>query len=251
MYIIKKLLLFCLVLFISTLIIDISIDDTTKAFYISLAISIIIAFKPHKFLSKSQRNNSLFNTKGRIPDETIELHRNQVIDQFITGDLANNFPTDVFLKKGEKLIFDIPGIQICEEKTIKTKGSHSGFSVRVMKGVSYRFGDFEAASEKRITPLDVGHFILTTKRLIFSGTKKSLDVALSKIVSAKPVENGILIDRTAKQNVEYFIGLDNVKMDMTLVPEIQNGDKWKEQKVKFNLNGFDVRKIIQGVIQNE
>ena len=136
-------------------------------------------------------------------------------------------------------------------KTIKTKGSHSGFSVRVMKGVSYRFGDFEAASEKRIIPLDVGNFILTTKRLIFSGTKKSLDVALSKIVSAKPVENGILIDRTAKQNVEYFIGLDNVKMDMTLVPEIQNGDKWKEQKVKFNLNGFDVRKIIQGVIQKE
>ena len=58
-------------------------------------------------------------------------------------------------------------------------------------------------------------------------------------------------DRTAKQNVEYFIGLDNMKMDMTLVPEIQNGDKWKEQKVKFNLNGFDVRKIIKGVIQEE
>ena len=73
-----------------------------------------------------------------------------------------------------------------------------------------------------------------------------MDVALSKIVSAKPVENGILIDRTAKQNVEYFIGLDNVKMDMTLVPDIPNGDTWKEQKVKFNLNGFDVRKIIQG-----
>ena len=40
-------------------------------------------------------------------------------------------------------------------------------------------------------------------------------------------------------------------MDMTLVPEIQNGDTWKEQKIKFNLNGFDVRKIIQGVIQVE
>ena len=40
-------------------------------------------------------------------------------------------------------------------------------------------------------------------------------------------------------------------MDMTLVPEVQNGDKWKEQQVKFKLNGFDVRKIIQGVIQEE
>ena len=47
-----------------------------------------------------------------------------------------------------------------------------GFSVRVMKGVSYRFGDFEAAAEKRVSPLDTGHFILTNKRLIFSGTKK-------------------------------------------------------------------------------
>lgn len=40
-------------------------------------------------------------------------------------------------------------------------------------------------------------------------------------------------------------------MDITLAPEIQNADTWKEQKVKFNLNGFDVRKIIQGVIQQE
>jgi len=36
---------------------------------------------------------------------------------------------------------------------------------------------------------------------------------------------------------------------MTLVPEVQNGNIWKEQKVKFSLNGFDVRRIIQGVIQ--
>lgn len=78
-----------------------------------------------------------------------------------------------------------------------------GFSVRVMKGVSYRFGDFEAAAEKRVSPLDTGHFILTNKRLIFSGTKKTLDVALTKITSAKPLENGIIIDITAKRNVLY------------------------------------------------
>jgi len=36
---------------------------------------------------------------------------------------------------------------------------------------------------------------------------------------------------------------------MTLVPEVQNGDTWKKQIVKFSLNGFDVRRIIQRVIQ--
>ena len=243
---IKNTFLIIVIFFVGSAIIDIFIDDMNVSLFIGLVLAILIVLKPHKRFGNFGSGKKLFSG---IPNETIELHRNQVIDQFISGDLANHFPTDVFLKKGEKLIFDIPGIQICEEKTIKMKGSHSGFSVRVMKGVSYRFGDFEAASEKRITPIDVGHFILTTKRLIFSGGKKSIDVNLSKIVSAKPVENGILIDRTAKQNVEYFIGLDNVRLDMTLVPEIQKEETWKEQKVKFNLNGFDVRKIIQGVIQ--
>ena len=245
---IKNTFLIFVIFFIGSAMIDIFIDNMNVSMFLGLVLAILIVLKPHKKFGKFSSSKKLFSG---IPDETIENHRNQVIDQFISGDLANHFPTDVFLKKAEKLIFDIPGIQICEEKTIKTKGSHSGFSIRVMKGISYRFGEFEAAAEKRITSLDEGHFILTTKRLIFSGGKKSIDVNLSKIVSAKPVENGILIDRTAKQNVEYFIGLDNVKMDMTLVPEIQNGDKWKEQKVKFNLNGFDVRKIIQGVIQVE
>jgi len=57
------------------------------------------------------------------------------------------------------------------------------------------------------------------------------------------------LNRTTNQNVEYFIGLDNVKINMTLIPEIQNGDKWKEQQVNFKLNGFEVSKIIREVIQ--
>lgn len=245
---IKNTYLIFVISFIGSAMVDIFLNNVNLSVIIGLVLAILIVLKPHKKFRKFRSEKKLFSG---IPDETIEHHRNKLIDQFISGSLANHFQTDVFLKKGEILIFDIPGIQLCEEKTIKTKGSHRGFSIRVMKGVSYRFGDFEAAAEKRITSLDVGHFILTNKRLIFSGNKKSLDVALSKIVSAKPVENGILIDRTAKQNVEYFIGLDNVKMDMTLVPEIQNGENWKEQQVKFKLNGFDIRKIIQGVIQSE
>ncbi|MDG1849351.1 MAG: hypothetical protein P8I82_02510, partial [Flavobacteriales bacterium] len=119
---IKKLLLFLFVLFIGTLITDVIIDNTTIAVYVGLIISVIITFKPQDLLSNSKGNGSLFNPNGKIPEETIEYHRSQLVDQFTTGDLAKHFHTDVFLKKGEKLIFDIPGIQICEEKTIKLKG---------------------------------------------------------------------------------------------------------------------------------
>jgi hypothetical protein len=247
MKLIKNTFLLFILFIIGSAIIDIFVDDINVSMFFGLVLAIVIVFKPQKYLGKLGSVKKLF--KSGIPDETIEQHRNLILEQFIAGDLAKHFSTDIFLKKGEKLIFDIPGIQICEEKTIKVKGSHSGYSVRIMKGLSYRFGDFESTAEKRVAALDTGHFIITTKRLIFSGGKKSLDIPLSKIVSAKPVDNGILIDRTAKQNVEYFLGLDNVQLDMTLVPEVQNGDTWKEQKVKFSLNGFDVRRIIQGVIQ--
>jgi hypothetical protein len=36
---------------------------------------------------------------------------------------------------------------------------------------------------------------------------------------------------------------------MILTPEISKNETWNEQKVKFLLNGFDVKKIIQGLIQ--
>jgi hypothetical protein len=243
---IKYSILLCFVFILSSALIDVFLDDIETSIFLGLLLGFFIVLKPHKYLWKIGNGKKLFS---RIPDQTIEHHRNEVIDQFITGELSEHFPTSVFLKKEEKLIFDIPKIKICEEKTIKTKGNHSGFSLRAMKGVSYRFGGFEASSEKRVTLIDTGHFILTNKRLIFSGTKKSLDISLSKIISAKPLENGILIDRTAKENVEYFIGLDTVKLDMILTPEISKNETWNEQKVKFYLNGFDVRKIIQGLIQ--
>jgi len=246
MKVIKKSFLLLVVFFVSSALINIFLKNIETSMFFGILAGILIILNPQKHLWKIGNGKKIFS---RIPDQTIELHRNEIIDQFIIGELSEHFPTSIFLKKEEKLIFDIPGIQICEEKTIRTKGSHNGFSLRVMKGVSYRLGNFEATSEKRVTPIDDGHFILTNKRLIFSGAKKSLDVSLSKIIAAKPVENGILIDRTAKQNVEYFIGLDNVRLDMTLTPEISKNETWNEQKVKFHLNGFDVRKIIQGLIQ--
>tara|TARA_Y100000385_G_scaffold291752_1_gene371982 strand:+ start:1418 stop:2161 length:744 start_codon:yes stop_codon:yes gene_type:complete len=231
---------------LSSALINVFLDNLETTIFLGLLLSFFIVLKPHKYIWEIGNGKKLFS---RIPDQTIEHHRNEVIDQFVTGELSEYFPTSIFLKKEEKLIFDIPKIKICEEKTIKSKGNHSEFSLRVMKGVSYRFGGFKASSKKRVTLIDTGHFILTNKRLIFSGTKKSLDISLSKIISTKPLENGILIDRTAKENVEYFIGLDTVNLDMILTPEISKNETWNEQKVKFLLNGFDVRKIIQRLIQ--
>ena len=79
---------------------------------------------------------SLFS---KTPSETIEHERGLVLTKFISGAFAHHFPTDVFLKKGEKLIFDTAGIQLCKNKTLKTNGSHPGV--------------FSTSNERRIVPL--------------------------------------------------------------------------------------------------
>lgn len=43
--------------------------------------------------------------------------------------------------------------------------------------------------------------------------------------------------------------LNNVKLDMTIDPEVDKGEHWKTEKVTCKRNGFDVRKIIQACLK--
>ena len=119
---------------------------------------IVVAY----FLLSSQRkesSNPLSKSKGKslpkahnIPEDVLNKQFDEMVSEFAEGKLASNFQSSLLLKKGERLIFDIPGIQYCEERSIKVKGRYQGFSVRIMKGVSYRFGGFEARAEKKGSP---------------------------------------------------------------------------------------------------
>ena len=182
---IKNTILLFFIFFIGSAIIDIYVGNTNISMSLGIVLAIVIILKPQKHFRKLGSVKKIFKTG--IPDETVEHHRNLILDQFIAGDLAKHFSTDIFLKKGEKLVFDIPGIQICEEKTIKLKGSHSGYSVRIMKGLSYRFGDFESTAEKRVAALDTGHFIIT----IASPSPKNIETLISstnRSIIAEPMK---------------------------------------------------------------
>ena len=188
---------------------------------------------------------------NNIPDSVINEKFDELVRQFSSGKLSSSFQSNLLLKKDEKLIFDIPSIQYCEERSVKVKGGYQGFSVRVMKGVSYRFGGFEATSEKRVIPIDEGNLILTNKRIIFSGESKSNDYPLSKIVTIDPLEDGVLINKSGKQKMEYYIGTNNVTTKIVISPDISKGDTWKEQTIHYELRGEEIIKIIQKLIQED
>lgn len=184
----------------------------------------------------------------QIPEDILEREFKGIRELFINGDLASKMTTDLILKKDEKLIFDIPGVSLCEERTIKTKGSTRSVRVRVMKGVSVGLGGFEASPETKVIPIDTGNLTLTNKRVHFAGDTKTVDFSLSKINTIEELDSGIAISRSGKTRVEYFIGTDAMSIGMTISPK-ENED-FEAEQVSYVINGNECKKIFLGVISS-
>jgi len=185
----------------------------------------------------------------KIPKEILEKEFDEVLEEFVEGKYSKSFPSNLLLKKDERLIFDCPEIQLCEDKIVKSGGSYMGFSVRMMKGVSMRFGGFQGGVEKQVSPIDEGNFILSNKRIVFVGEKKSVEFPLTHINTIDVIENGFSLSRKRKTKTEYFIGFDVIGFELKVSPNINKGEDFDEDIVKWNLTGEEVKSIIQQLLQ--
>ena len=163
------------------------------------------------------------------------------------GTYGKQFNTNLLLKKGEHLVFDVPDVSLCEERSVGLKGGYQGFSVRIMKGVSYRFGGFRGGAERRVTEIDRGNLTLTNKRMVFSGAKMSKDISLSKLNTIQSLEDGVSITRSGKQKAEYYVGTDVLEINTTVKPE--EGDTFEAEDVKWRMSGVALKSIIQKLLQ--
>ena len=121
----------------------------------------------------------------------------------------------VLLKKGERVFLVLADIVLQESRSVST-GVYGGPSLRIAKGVSLRLGGFRAQSHEELKAIDQGVVVLTNKRLIFSGSLRSVDVTLSRLTSVEPYRDAIAIGRVGKQKTEYFVGLDEHTYSFTV-----------------------------------
>jgi hypothetical protein len=182
-----------------------------------------------------------------IPNSVIEEMFDEIVDDLVGGNYSNRFSSNVLLKKGERLIFDISGITLSEERTVKMGGQYHGISVRVMKGLSYRTGMFSGGVEQKVVPIDDGNITLTNKRLIFTGEKNSKTIPLTKINSIEPLDIGFMLSREGKQKTEYYTGTTNLSMNITISPD--TGETFEEGVIVYEMNGMEFRKIVQKLLQ--
>ncbi|MBU0711340.1 hypothetical protein KKA87_05390 [bacterium] len=196
--------------------------------------------------------SNISSKKPSLPDcppEIIEREKKDIINRFIKGEEANNFPSNVLLKKDERLIIDIPNIILAEEKTTKVGGGYLGFSIRIMKGVSVRPGVFTGSKETKVAQIDKGSFTLTNKRIIFSGDRQTRNFNLSSINSLLPTDNGIGINRNGKTKTEYYLGTQNVNLSFIIEPD--EGVTFAPTKIEWDLEGYNIQEIIQRLIQED
>ena len=133
-----------------------------------------------------------------------------------------NLPTDdcpVILKRGEEPVVVLPGIAFKEPRSVRTSyGGYGGPTIRVTKGVSFRLGgvSHRSASHDEITTIDRGTLTITNKRLIFTGSQRTLNYNLNKILSITEYKDAVAIQKENKQKIEIFADCDNLRLDYEL-----------------------------------
>lgn len=57
---------------------------------------------------------------------------------------------------------------------------------------------------------------MTNKRLVFSGTKRTINIDLRKILSVEPYSDSIVLRRESKEKTQYFTGIDQAELTITV-----------------------------------
>lgn len=138
---------------------------------------------------------------------------------------ANALPSPIILGRGEFIIWTYNGVTMYQEKTVKEYGGRrSGWSIRVMKGLTYHIGG------TKVKPIEhsfmdnkgVGTLYITNKHIIFQGSTSAQKIPYSKMIGVTPFSDGIEIHRDGA-NVKRiaFQGFDSWFL-MSVISKISN-----------------------------
>lgn len=178
--------------------------------------------------------------------QALELQRQNDLETVIQG-LSNGeihlpiINSPIILKNNEEAYLSLPNISLSEPRSVRISQSGGfGTSYRVAKGFTLHSGTgrSRSVSHEEIMVIDNGTLVITNKRVIFVGDKKSVNIDLKKILAINIFKDGISIQRENKQKIEYFTGTNRTSMDISL------GGRHQE----LALEGYVIKSIIMGQI---
>lgn len=164
----------------------------------------------------NQHNQS--KSKPKNDEETLvqELYQGKIQLKPITP--------PIILRKKEEAYFVIPQVVLGEPPV--------GISAHSIGVASNN------VSQINVKMIDSGTFVITNKRLVFIGRKKSISIDLKKILVVDSFKNGFSILRENKQKVDYFEITNHILMNFTI----------EGREHTSILEGYLVEAIISGLI---
>lgn len=169
-------------------------EDFIGLFILLIIIGIILIVY---FVRKSIKRKKL---------QALETKYNELKFKYQTEGLPIVETGNLKLTKGESCHF-VGNANACKikNKIVGYKGGSRGFSIRVMKGVSFRVGNFRGHSvKKNVIEKNNGTIYITSKKIVFSAIQNSSVLNLNEIVGINAYE-GLLIIQTNKKEFLFEI----------------------------------------------
>ena len=112
------------------------------------------------------------------------------------------------LDLGEEGCFWTRQVELGLNRRVTTRRSYGGFgtSIKIFGPLRYRTGSYEVErqTEQRLEKVDSGILVFTSKRVIFSGSMKSLNFKYAKILNVTVYADAIEIDKDSGGDVIFF-----------------------------------------------
>jgi hypothetical protein len=140
--------------------------------------------------------------------EAIRLYGEQIfIARVNDGRLPTVADPQLILKRGEVAHLETPAEMLKEVAIREYKGGSHGVSFRIMKGVSYRVGQHRGQMEvvgSRLEIADTGTLVVTSQRVVFTGTRRSQEVRYDKLLNLNVYADGIQFHVSNRQTPSLF-----------------------------------------------
>jgi DNA double-strand break repair helicase HerA and related ATPase len=135
--------------------------------------------------------------------DMVELKESGIQIKFTCGEAPS-----IALRKNEEVFCDAP-TTLVEPRAVRTwRSTYGGPSLRIAKGLSFRFGASSGTSEshEEMRPIDVGTMVLTNQRMIFVGSKRTIGLPIEKIIGIddEGYFNWLRLNLEGKQKAEIF-----------------------------------------------
>lgn len=146
-------------------------------------------------------------TQERFQAEFGETLSRLVVARLNDGRLQPLAEHELMARQDESVYLEIAAASMKEVSIREWRGGTSGVSFRIAKGVRYHVGGIRGRSIVVGTELqvdDVGVLAVSSKRIVFMGDKRTVEISLAKLLNLDMFTDGVRLHASNRQRALLF-----------------------------------------------